>query len=45
MAEVILSEALLVTLSFGGSALSGVIRHPGQVKVLVFGIAFPIETL
>lgn len=40
-----LADAIGATLSFGGSALGGVIRHPNQVKDLVFGIAFPVETL
>lgn len=40
-----LADAIGATLSFGGSALSGVIRHPNQAKDLVFGIAFPVETL
>lgn len=40
-----LTDAIGATLSFGGSALSGVIRNPNQLKDLVFGISFPVETL
>ena len=40
-----LLEAVAATMSFSGSALSGVIRNPSRIQDLVFGISTPLETI
>lgn len=40
-----LLDAVGATMSFSGSAISGVIRHPDQIQDLVFGISFPVKTI
>lgn len=40
-----LLDAVAATISFSGSALSGVIRNPSRIHDLVFGISTPLETI
>lgn len=40
-----LLDAVAATMSFSGSALSGVIRNPSRIQDLVFGISTPLETI
>jgi len=40
-----LADAVGATLSFSGSAMSGVIRNPSQAKELVFGISSTVNAL
>lgn len=40
-----LLDAVAASMSFSGSALSGVIRNPSRIHDLVFGISTPLETI